>query len=218
MVPIGGLREHIAADMAADIARLLGSGATFDGRPLSAGDIAVIVDNRWDAAACREAFDRAGVPVVYSGDSDVYASPAAADWLCLIEAMEQTHRPALVRAAGLTAFFGESGATLAAGGDELTDRLAATLRDWADQARLQRRGRGVRVGEPGRDGPAGAGAAGGVRRLTDLAHLADLLQTAVHRDGLALPALAELLRPEGTPKILPPSVIGDWTTTPPRSR
>ena len=194
VVPIGGLREHIAADMAADIARLLGSGATFDGEPLSAGDIAVIVDNRWDAAACREAFDRAGVPVVYSGDSDVYASPAAADWLCLIEAMEQTHRPALVRAAGLTAFFGESGATLAAGGDELTDRLAATLRDWADRARLHGVAAVYESANLAGMGRRVLGRPGGVRRLTDLAHLADLLQTAVHRDGLALPALAELLR------------------------
>ena len=129
-----------------------------------------------------------------SGDSDVYASPAAADWLCLIEAMEQTHRPALVRAAGLTAFFGESGATLAAGGDELTDRLAATLRDWADRARLHGVAAVYESANLAGMGRRVLGRPGGVRRLTDLAHLADLLQTAVHRDGLALPALAELLR------------------------
>ena len=194
VVRIGDLRAHIAADMAADIARLLDSGATFDGRPLTAGDIAVIVDNRWDAAACREAFGTAGVPVVYSGDSDVYASSAAADWLCLLEAMEQTHRPALVRAAGLTAFFGESGATLAAGGDELTDRLAGTLRDWADRARRHGVAAVYESANLAGMGRRVLGRPGGARQLTDLAHVADLLQTAMHRETLSLPALAELLR------------------------
>ena len=194
VVWIGDLREHIAADMAADVARLLSSGATFDGRALTARDVAVIVGDRWDAAACREAFARVGVPVVYSGDTDIYSSSAAADWLCLIQAMEQTHRPGLVRAAGLTAFFGETGASLAAGGDELTDRIAETLRDWADRARRHGVAAVYESANLAGMGRRVLGRAGGARQLTDLAHLADLLQTAVHRDGLSLPALADLLR------------------------
>ncbi len=194
VVPIADLRRHIAADMAADVARLLCSGATFDSRALSASDVAVIVDNRREAAACREAFARVGVPVVYSGDTDIYSSAAAADWLWLIEAMEQTHRPALVRAAGLTAFFGETGASLAAGGDELTDRIAETLRDWADRARRHGVAAVYESANLAGMGRRVLGRTGGARQLTDLAHLADLLQTAVHRDGLSLPALADLLR------------------------
>ena len=43
-VPIDVLRGHIAADLAADIGALLASGATFDGEPVQARDIAVIVE------------------------------------------------------------------------------------------------------------------------------------------------------------------------------
>ena len=42
-IPITALRPFIAKDLAADISALLASGAHFDGRPITAGDIAVIV-------------------------------------------------------------------------------------------------------------------------------------------------------------------------------
>ena len=45
-----------------------------------------------DARVCRDALAAAGVPAVYTGDTDVFASRAAADWLCLLEAFEQPHR------------------------------------------------------------------------------------------------------------------------------
>ena len=134
-VPMDDVRAHVAADLAADIQQLLASGATYDGRLLEAGDIAVIVEAHRDARVCRDALAAAGVPAVYTGDTDVFASRAAADWLCLLEAFEQPHRSGLVRAAATTMFFGESAATLAAGGDQLTDRVAETLREWADHAR-----------------------------------------------------------------------------------
>ena len=37
---------------------------------------------------------------------DVFTSEAAADWLCLLEAFDQPHRPGMVRAAAATVFFG----------------------------------------------------------------------------------------------------------------
>jgi exodeoxyribonuclease V beta subunit len=191
---IDDLRRHIAADMVADIAGLLSAGATFQGRALTASDIAVIIGDRWDAGPCRDAFTQAGVPVVYAGDSDVYSSGAAADWLCLIEAMEQTHRPALVRAAALTSFFGETGSTLADGGDELTDRIAETLRDWADRARRHGVAAVYESANLAGMGRRVLARPGGARQMTDLSHLGDLLQVATHRDALSLPALAELLR------------------------
>ncbi len=115
-------------DLAADIGALLTSGATFDGDELQARDIAVIVETHQDARACRPALLDAGIPAVYTGDSDVFNSEAAEDWLCLLEAFDQPHRPGLVRAAAASMFFGETAETLAAGGDALTDRVADTLR------------------------------------------------------------------------------------------
>lgn len=193
-VGIDDLRNHIGRDLAADISELLASGATFDGKPLGAADIAVIVETHKDARACYDALCQAGIPAVYTGDSDVFGSPAAADWLCLLEAFDQPHRPGMVRAAAATMFFGETAESLAAGGDELTDRVGETLREWAAHARergvaaifeaAKLRGMGDRV----------LSWADGERQMTDLAHVAQLLQEAAHREHLGLPALRDWLR------------------------
>ncbi|MGV0626461.1 exodeoxyribonuclease V subunit beta [Mycolicibacter minnesotensis] len=194
VIPMPKLRRHIPDDLAADVAALWASGATFDGRPISPGDVAVIIENSRDAAACQDALLRAGIPAVFTGDADVFASAAAADWLCLLEAFDATHRAGMVRAAAATVFFGHTAADLAAGGDELTDRVASTLRDWSDELRMH--------------GPAAVfeaaqlaglkrrllGEYGGERTITDLAHVAQLLQEAAHHDQLGLPALRDWLR------------------------
>ena len=49
------LREHIAVDLAADVARLLGSGATFEGRPIEAGDVALLISSVKRVDAIRSA-------------------------------------------------------------------------------------------------------------------------------------------------------------------
>lgn len=193
-LPIDELRQHIGADLAADIRALLAAGATFDGKPLRAGDIAVIVERHRDAQACFTALCDAGVPAVYTGNSDVFTSQAAEDWLCLLEAFDQPHRPGMVRAAAATMFFGETAETLAAGGDALTDRIAQTLREWAGHARergvaaifeaAQLLGMGNRV----------LGWQGGARHMTDLAHLTQLLGEVAHREHHNLPALRDWLR------------------------
>jgi len=193
-IPIADLRRHITADLAADIGALRASEATFDGRELVAGDIAVLVEQHVDARACRDALAEAGIPVVYTGGQDVFASRGAADWLCLLNAFDQPYRSGLVRAAAATMFFGETQLDLAVSGDALTDRIAETLREWTDLARergvaavfeaAQLTGMGQRV----------LSRQGGERDMTDLAHLAQLLQDAAHRERLSLPALRDWLR------------------------
>ncbi len=195
-IPMDRLRAHVADDLAADVRALLASGATFDGRALAPGDVAVIVETHGDARACREALARAGVAAVSTGGADVFASQAAKDWLCLLEAFDQPHRNGLVRAAAATMFFGETADSLAAGGDALTERLADTLRQWADRARergmaavfdaAQRAGMSQRV----------LGWSGGERDMTDLAHVGQLLHNCAHRERLGLPALRDWLRRE----------------------
>ncbi|MDA4107321.1 exodeoxyribonuclease V subunit beta [Mycobacterium holsaticum DSM 44478] len=191
---IADLRRHIPLDMAADIAGLLTSGATFDGTPIEAKHIAVIVEKHVDARACYDALCQAGIPAVYTGDSDIFGSDAAEDWLCLLEAFDQPHRPGMVRAAAATMFFGKTADDLVHGGDELTDTVADTLREWAGHARergvaaiyeaAQLAGMTDRV-LSWRDGE---------RRMTDLAHLTQLLQEAAHREHFSLPALRDWLR------------------------
>ena len=193
-LPIGDLRDHIGRDLAGDIAALLAGDATFDGQPLQARDVAVIVETHKDARACHRALADAGIPSVYTGDSDVFGSEAADDWLSLLEAFDQPHRPGVVRAAAATMFFGETAESLAAGGDALTDRIAETLREWAGHARergvaaifeaAQLRGMGDRV----------LSWQGGERDMTDLAHMTQLLAEAAHREHYSLPALRDWLR------------------------
>ena len=194
MIAIGDLRAFISRDLAADIAALLAGPATFDGERVRAGDIAVIVERRADARVCFAALADAGIPVVYTGDSDVFDSEACDDWLALLEAFDQPHRSGVVRAAAATQFFGHTAEDLAAGGDSLTDSVAETIREWADHARscgvaavfeaARLRGMADRT-LTFRDGE---------RYMTDMAHVTQLLQEAAHRDHLTLPALRDWLR------------------------
>src|SRR6185437_12881885 len=94
----------------------------------------------------------AGIPAVYTGGGDVFVADAAKHWLWLLDAFDQTHRAGLVRAAAATVFFGKTADDLADGGDALTDKVAETLRDWADQLRA-RTGRGLRGRTTRRHGP-----------------------------------------------------------------
>lgn len=193
-ISMAALRRHIPDDLAGDIGALLASDATFDGHRVRASDIAVIVESSKDARACRIALTQNGIPAVYTGDSDVFTADAAKDWLCLLNALDQTHRAGLVRAAATTVFFGKSANELAAGGDGLTDEVAAVLRDWANRLREH--------------GPAAVFAAAqlaglgrrvlaqreGERTMTDLIHLAQLLHEVAHRERFALGALRDWLR------------------------
>ncbi|HEU4361755.1 MAG TPA: exodeoxyribonuclease V subunit beta [Mycobacterium sp.] len=188
------LREHIPADLAADVATLLASDASYDGERVQAGDVAVIVEQHQDARLCRDALAGYGIPVVYTGDTDVFASRAADDWLCLLEAFDQPHRSGLVRAAACTMFFGETAETLARGGDQLTDQVAQTLREWADHVRLRGVAAVFEAAQLAGMGRRVLGQRGGERQMTDLAHVSQLLHEAAHRGNMGLPALRDWLR------------------------
>ncbi|MDX6291954.1 MAG: exodeoxyribonuclease beta subunit [Kribbellaceae bacterium] len=195
-IPMDDLRGYIARDLAADIGRLLAADATYAGRPLRAGDVAVVVETHKDARVCREELAVAGIPAVYSGDLDIFASQAAQDWLCLLEAFEQPHRSGLVRAAATTMFFGETATSLRAGGEELTDRTGQTLRAWADRLRASGVAAVFEAAQVNGMTERVLAWRGGERDMTDLAHLAELLHETAHREGFGLPALLDWLREE----------------------
>ncbi|MGZ8801944.1 MAG: exodeoxyribonuclease V subunit beta [Mycobacterium sp.] len=194
VIPIDRLRQHIPRDMAADIAQLLSSDATFCDEPLQPGHIAVIVESHRDGHACFDALAAAGIPAVYTGDSDVFTSPAADDWLCLLEAFDQPHRSGLVRAAATTMFFGETAETLAAQRDGLTDRISETLRQWADHARERGVAAVFEAAQLNRMGERVLSWVDGERHMTDLAHLTQVLHDTAHREHFSLPALRDWLR------------------------
>ena len=194
-IPIAKARAHVSADLAADISHLLGSGARFDGSPLAAGDVAVLVGTHNQATLVRTALAGQGVPAVIAGSGSVYATPAAEDWLVLLEALEQPHRSGRVRAAALTPFLGRTATDLADGGEPLTDELGAKLRAWADLLA----GRGVAALHEVATTDQGLtarvlGQVDGERRLTDLRHVGQGLHAASVEEGLGLAALVEWLR------------------------
>jgi exodeoxyribonuclease V beta subunit len=189
-------RRHVVTDCAADIARLLRSGATYDGRPVRAADVAVLVRERKQGEWFADALGRLGVPAVVGGSGHVLLAPAGEEWRVLLEALEQPHRTARVRACALTCFFGETPASLVAGADDLTDAVADTLRGWA----LLVRGQGVAaLVEAAQERGLGArvlAREGGERLLTDLRHIGQLLHEVSLREGLGLAALVSWLRAE----------------------
>lgn len=194
-IKVGSAREHVAADLAGDVAQLLASGATWDGRELVAGDVAVIVATRAHGRLVLEALAERGIAAVIAG-GDVFATPAADEWLTLLEALESPHRSGLVRAAALTCFLGRTAADLDAGGEDLTARDADTLRGWA----LLLRHRGVAAlleaaEERGLSGRVLAQTEG-ERLLTDVRHLGQLLHEVSVNRSLGLSALLTWFRDE----------------------
>ena len=188
-------REHVAADLAADVAGLLASGATWDGRPLVPGDVAVLVSARVHGRLVQDALAERGVAAVMPG-GDVFETPAADEWLTLLEALESPHRSGLVRAAALTPFLGRTAADLDEGGEDLTARDADTLRGWA----LLLRHRGVAAlleaaEERGLSARVLARAEG-ERLLTDVRHLGQLLHEVSVTESLGLTALLAWFRDE----------------------
>jgi exodeoxyribonuclease V beta subunit len=196
LIPARDARAFIAEDCAADIAGLLDAGASWCDERVRAGQVAVIVATRAEGQLVQRALAARDIPAVMSGGGDVFQTPAGDAWLTLLEALESPHRSGLVRAAALTCFLGRTAAELDAGGEELTARIADTLRGWA----LLLRGRGVAAlveAAEERDLTSRVlGEEEGERLLTDVRHLGQLLHEVSLRDGLGLTALLGWFRDE----------------------
>ena len=194
---VGALRPRVAGDVADEVVRLLDSGAVLsvdEPRPVRPGDVAVLVRTNAQAALVRDALDRAEVPCVVASSTSVFATPSARDWLWLLQALEQPHRAPRVRLAALTPLVGETAAGLDAAGDDALDRVGSLLRDAA--RRFEEAGLAAvlehlsaRTGLEGRLLAQEAGE----RQLTDLRHLAQVLQRAAVEESLGLSALVAWL-------------------------
>ena len=82
-IPMRAARDHIAADCAADIVGALASGATYDGRPLVAADVAVLVGTRDQGHLVQSELVARGVPAVLAGGGHVLLTPAADEMVAL---------------------------------------------------------------------------------------------------------------------------------------
>ena len=195
-ISAGDARAHIARDCAADIARLLASGATWAGDAVEAGHVAVLVSDRNKGMLVQEQLRARGIPAVVAGGGQVFREPAADDWLTLLEGLAEPHRSDRVRAAALTCFFGRTTEELDSGGDAVTDDVSDRLRGWA----LLLRGHGVAAlfaaAEAQGLGERVLRRVGGERFLTDLRHLSQMLHDTATRDRLGLTGLLGWFREE----------------------
>jgi exodeoxyribonuclease V beta subunit len=184
--------EWVAGDLAADVVRLLSSGARIVERDedIEAGDVAVLVRTNRQAGIVHAALRAAGVPAVIGGTESVFGSPAARHWLRLLEALEQPSRRPQAAAVALTPFVGLTAGQVAGAGEQQWEELQSKLYRWAEI--LRRRGVAAlrrhvfsAEGLPGRV----LGEASGERELTDLAHIAQLLHAEGTAGQLGPPAL-----------------------------
>lgn len=184
-------RDNLAETCASEIARVLTLGQagqagfalpdnTRDLEPVQPKDIAVLVNDRKEAAAVRDALGRRRIKSVYLSDRDsVLTSPEAAELLCWLQAFAEPRQLSLIRAALATPTLGQSWQAL----DRLlTDenvlereiaRFQGYQAQWQSQGVLPMLRTFLMDFEvPGRllqrlDGE---------RRLTDILHIAELLQ------------------------------------------
>ncbi|MGI4894266.1 MAG: 3'-5' exonuclease, partial [Janthinobacterium lividum] len=186
------VRRVVAEDVGARVVEVLDEGLRVRPRgagverDLVAGDVAVLVRTGAQAAMVQEALRRRGVPCVLARGPSVFSTPAARDWLALLEAVEQPHRIPRVRRLAVSSFIGTSAGDLDAAGDAATDQLAVRLRQWA----LVLGERGVAglfavVGEQQQVSGRLLAVEGGERLLTDLRHIAETLHADVSSGGLA---------------------------------
>ncbi|MGQ4598513.1 UvrD-helicase domain-containing protein [Nocardia sp. R6R-6] len=212
---VGRMRSAVADDLAADIVGLLDSGVLLEvkaepvvaesdsnipvpgdavRRPIGPGDIAVLVRTRSQIEVVRTALDRVGVASVLAGGTSVFATSSATDWLWVLRALEQPHRGDRVRLAACTPLFGITAAELDSGGADLVGRVSAQLRE---AARLFTRAGFAAVFEKISTEACLAqrllAVENGERRLTDLRHIAQLLDQVALTEGLGLTALTRWL-------------------------
>jgi exodeoxyribonuclease V beta subunit len=198
----------IADDLAGDVVSLLAPGAELvawkadddveSTRPLSPSDIGVLVRTNRQAVVVQAALRRAGVPVVVAGAQSVFSTPAARDWLRLLEALEQPASRSRAAAAALTPFVGLSADQLAVADEGTWEAVHSRLYLWAAVARSD--------GAAGLFGHISASESlparllaetEGERRLTDLAHVAELLHAEAMSSQLGLAALRTWLAYRG---------------------
>lgn len=165
------------------------AGFESDGKPferLRPADIAVLVRTRTEADAVRREMRRRGVASVYLSDKDsVLQTPEAADLLRVLQAVAAPRDTRLARAALATALLGFTLPELVAlatddrAFDRECERLQQLNRVWAGQGVLVMLRHALHAfGLPARWLAAQDPAAGGERRLTNVLHLAELLQAA----------------------------------------
>jgi exodeoxyribonuclease V beta subunit len=189
-------RDSVARATAAEIARLVAAGRrgdiTLGGRPLRAGDIAVLVRRHAQGAEVRQALSVLNVGSVELSQASIYLSPDAEELERVLSAVLEPTRERLLKAALATELLGLDAAALdALAADEAAlatwvQRFATWREAWAQ------RGIGVLVRVLMSEVSVATrflARPDGERRLTNLLHLAECLQQAAEEHSAPEPLL-----------------------------
>jgi exodeoxyribonuclease V beta subunit len=193
-------REHVARDLAADVVRLLESGATLEHRsadgeptgeePICPRHIAVLVRTHANAELIRAQLEAARVPAVINGGGNVFGTTTARAWLRLLEALERPASTIRARTVAATPFLGWAGERIATAGEPEWEEVHRRLHHWSRILRdsgVAALTEAIMVSE---DLAARMLAeTDGERRLTDLNHIAQLLHRAASAERLGVTAL-----------------------------
>jgi exodeoxyribonuclease V beta subunit len=199
------VRRRIADAVAADIARINALSRADRARlvdpergakPLAMSDIAVLVSTHAEGDIVRAALADAGLASVTYGADSVFESREAGDLENILRAVAEPGREALLRAALATEPFGLDAAALAALATDGAgwEGWVTRFREYHDIARTEgfvRMWRELTL----REGIAARllGYPDGERRMTNMAHLVELLHGQADADGLDLAQLARAL-------------------------
>jgi exodeoxyribonuclease V beta subunit len=176
-------RRMILADVVSTIASLLADGTEIDDpvegpRPVRARDIAVLTRSNVDAALLALRLNAAGVPAATASSQSVMETDAARQWRVLLRALERPGATGTARAAALGWFVGWSVQDVAAlDDDDGVADLHDLLVSWSEAMasgglpRLLAAVRAHGLHERLLSRPDGQ------RLLTDLDHIAELLQS-----------------------------------------
>lgn len=182
----GDYLQQMADACASDIQRKLQAGQSGDAllgdQPLSAGDLAVLVRNRQEASAVRDALALRQIPSVYlSGRDSVFNTQEAFDLKLLLQAVAEPQDERRLRAALATALLNYPARYLdqLANDEQLWEALVAEFTDYQQtwerlgvlpmlRRLMRRRALAESLQQQGQ----------GERRLTDLLHLGEILQKA----------------------------------------
>lgn len=195
--------------MVAEIQRLLGGGVRWKGRPLQAGDIAVLVRTHQQATKYQQALRKVGINAVLAGSGDISLSPVWGEIHSLLRALSAPESPEHASLAAATLLAGFSATSIVAWQSEEEQQLLHAWMENLQQLSEIARSRGATAGlsallSDRYSLPRLAAASGGERLLTDLRHTLSLLQEQEQLSGSSAGALARWMEQIGAEEERPP--------------
>lgn len=182
--------HRVLAATAYEVARLLNEARagriTLDQRPLSAGDIALIVRSHAQGRQLREALRRLGIGSVELSQQNIFHTSDAEDLERVLHAVLEPSRPSLLMAALATCLLGHDAAAIAALGSDQAGLLQRMVRFTDYRELWLRRGVGVMLRRWLEDEGVARrvlALSDGERRLTNVLHLSELLHQAELEQG-----------------------------------